>query len=386
MGCHLSTPDVANHCDPALDRKWRQEANVPKPAEQSGRTTGRTYQNRSWHGQNCELLSPATSPATASPPNRRRNPSPRYDEEAMRHEAERLTLDDALDDLFSQKYLLRFAQAESASENIAMLIGLRTLLHMVPCADVKRLTESARELIHNHIIDGASLKVTITPSLQQQLSAWLKASTIDDALPPPMGALSEAYQDAYHQVRFGIFPRFRRSTACREYASLHLRRLLVSSVFLDVFLDAFAGEGSMVREQVRLSQALDFYLSALKYQETYVQLVEPGSSPKPSESSKAMAGVICSKYKDTWLGLGLDSHAHELIQRQLPEASLHLFDPVLKLALNALEPVYDEWLDSDTGVNFCLEVIGLTPEWRSKPQTLPVPGSAKEDWCSNDDW
>ena len=31
MGCHLSTPDVANHCDPALDRKWRQEANVPKP-------------------------------------------------------------------------------------------------------------------------------------------------------------------------------------------------------------------------------------------------------------------------------------------------------------------------------------------------------------------
>ena len=383
MGCHLSTPDVANHCDPALDRKWRQEANVPKPAEQSGRTTGRTYQNRSWHGQNCELLSPATSPATASPPNRRRNPSPRYDEEAMRHEAERLTLDDALDDLFSQKYLLRFAQAESASENIAMLIGLRTLLHMVPCADVKRLT---RELIHNHVMDGASLKVTITPSLQQQLSAWLKASTSDDALPPPMGALSEAYQDTYHQVRFGIFPRFRRSTACREYASLHLRRLLVSSVFLDVFLDAFAGEGSMVREQVRLSQALDFYLSALKYQETYVQLVEPGSSPKPSESSKAMAGVICSKYKDTWLGLGLDSHAHELIQRQLPEASLHLFDPVLKLALNALEPVYDEWLDSDTGVNFCHEVIGLTPEWRSKPQTLPVPGSAKEDWCSNDDW
>ena len=164
---------------------------------------------------------------------------------------------------------------------------------------------------------------------------------------------------SYHQVRIGIFPRFRRSTACREYASLHLRRLLVSSVFLDVFLDAFAGEGSTVREQVRLSQALDFYLSALKYQETYAQLVEPGSPPKPSESSKAMAGVICSKYKDTWLGLGLDSHARELIQRQLPEASLHLFDPVLKLALNALEPVYDEWLDSDTGVNFCLEVVGL---------------------------
>jgi hypothetical protein len=384
MGCHLSTPDVANHCEPALDRKWRQEANVPKPAEQSwhGHLARKGHLLSSW-----ELLSPvtspATSPATDSPPNRRRNPSPRYDEEAKRHEAERLTLDDALDDLFSQKYLLRFAQAESASENIAMLIGLRTLLHMVPCADVKRLT---RELIHNHVMDGASLKVTITPSLQQQLSAWLKASTSDDALPPPMGALSEAYQDVYHQVRFGIFPRFRRSTACREYASLHLRRLLVSSVFLDVFLDAFAGEGSTVREQVRLSQALDFYLSALKYQETYAQLVEPGCPPKPSESSKAMAGVICSKYKDTWLGLGLDSHAHELIQRQLPEASPHLFDPVLKLALNALEPVYDEWLDSDTGVNFCLEVVGLTPEWRSKPQTLPVPGSAKEDWCSNDDW
>ena len=383
MGCHLSTPDVANHCEPLLDTKWRQEANVPKPAEQS------------WHGQSnmkghdlssCELLSPATSLATASPPNRRRNPSPRYDEEAMRHEAERLTLDDALDDLFAQKYLLRFAQAELASENIALLIGLRTLLHTVPCADVKRLTESARVLIQNHIMDGASLRVAVTPSLQQQLTAWLKASTTDDeALLPPMDALSEAYQDAYHQVRFGIFPRFRRSTACREYAALHLRRLLVSSVFLDVFLDAFAGEGSVVRQQVRLSQALDFYLSAIKYQETYVQLVEPGNPPRPSESTQAKARAICSKYKDTWLGLGLDCQAQELIQRLLPEASLHLFDPVLKVALNALEPVYDEWLDTDTGVNFCHEVVGLTPEWRSKPQTQ-IMGSTKEDWCSNDDW
>ena len=83
------------------------------------------------------------------------DPAPRdalqRDSEAVASEAERLTLEDLLNDHFARDYLLRFAQAEFSEENIAFLLALQTLLETLPREDVAQLAEHSDSICREHV-------------------------------------------------------------------------------------------------------------------------------------------------------------------------------------------------------------------------------------------
>lgn len=80
--------------------------------------------------------------------------------------------------------------------------------------------------------------------------------------------------------------------------------------------------------------------------------------------------------------IGLPAQQQDMIRRRLNEAPPTLFRPVLTMALNALLPAYDDWLDSSQGGGFVKEHIGITRLEFAKPKA-PEPADADDyaaDW------
>lgn len=117
-----------------------------------------------------------------------------------------------------------------------------------------------------------------------------------------MDAWDEAYKVVFRQVKFDIFPRFRRSRAAAEWATLQLRRCLRSPAFCE----AFCGEGSSTAFSPLQRQALDFYRAVLDYQSSYVAL----ASGWPSDSSAQSAKRVYCAYEGAWAELGLPPDVH----------------------------------------------------------------------------
>jgi len=277
----------------------------------------------------------------------------RFNEEDAALEAERMTLDDVLRDTFAQGYLLRFAHAEFSSENITFLLKLRAMLENTPRSETGQLLTRSHELIKQHVAPGAILEVQTTPSLQQHLCRWLKESMADHTLLPPMDEWDKAYKLATRQVKFDILPRFRRSRACLEYVTLHLRRCALSPLFREAFAGGTSESAVLVPIQ---RNALNFYLAAMDFEAKYVGL----ASGWPSEATVQSAKRIFYAYSKCWGDLHLDADVHTHIQRQLPEAPATLFVPVLYHALNCLEATYESWLDTAAAARFCKEHIGIS--------------------------
>ena len=58
--------------------------------------------------------------------------------------------------------------------------------------------------------------------------------------------------------------------------------------------------------------------------------------------------------------IGVSNEEIDIIRRQLQEAPPGLFRPTLVPVLNSLFGVYSDWIESDSGKQFCNTVVGMT--------------------------
>ena len=67
----------------------------------------------------------------------------------VRHEADKLQLEDALEDNFAADYLLKYAESEFSSENVAFILELRKL-QSLPIPD-KAATALSQQICKTHV-------------------------------------------------------------------------------------------------------------------------------------------------------------------------------------------------------------------------------------------
>ena len=293
----------------------------------------------------------------------------RFDADAARQEAERLTLEEALLDDFTTSYLLRFAETEFSTENVSFLIAIQGLQRLDQ--DDPRFKALATQIGTAHLQVGAALEVNLPPELAVPLSQWSQRSANGEAVAPPMGQMAEAYRSVFKTVKFDSFLRFRQSSACIELATLHLRRCLLATRFRD----AFAGEASSAQLSPVQRRALAFYERCLDFVATYESL----ASGWPADSTVEAAKSIFREFQSDLDAFLVPTPMQRSLERQLVEAPVNIFLPLQTLALNVLCPAYMEWLDTPEGDRFCKEAIGISRIPRAK-QTSPY--EASEDYTS----
>lgn len=269
-----------------------------------------------------------------------------------------LDLDQLLQDSFQVDYLLRYTVSEYSSENVVFLRGMRKLY----CESAIDSTCSARlveELIATHFEEGCDSPLNIAGSLKQQITAWHKSRSRGEACELPFRALDECRIACRKMVLYDIFPRFKLSPLCVEMLELHLQRHLPSTDFRNQFLL------SLTEPQ---RDAVNNWLELVGYAAQCATCAATAPAMNSMQMGQLLYHKISASLHRYWRVGSLEHQALLLVENGLDHASPQLFQPLLSLLLEFLQPAYFEYLASPAGRKY-LRDRGLTRTLPSAPTT-----------------
>lgn len=113
-----------------------------------------------------------------------------------------------------------------------------------------------------------------------------------------------------------------------------------------------------------------------------MQHYESLASGWPAERSVQRALQVFMENQQHWGAFGVPSEAHAAIRKQLQEAPVDLFFPTLTPTLNVLQSVYESWLQSQQGVEFIRDAIGVSRQLHGKAKAPAASLDSTDDYLS----
>mmetsp|Transcript_33484 Transcript_33484/g.99648 ORF Transcript_33484/g.99648 Transcript_33484/m.99648 type:complete len:318 (+) Transcript_33484:73-1026(+) len=278
-----------------------------------------------------------------------------------------LTLEDLLADHWRLSYLKSFTEAELSNENVAFMVRVREFEAAVTAGDAQARA-LGDTIFDSHIKAGAPEEMAVTARLREQLKQALKQwkeGTSSTAEVSVSGLLASTYQTVYRNVSFDVLPRFLASEHAIEMAKLHPSKAMLYEPSREVFERSIDEDGD---------DWLALWLAAHEYFERYMSL----ASGWPTEETSQRAARLVKLHRKTMAKLCGEAELKG-IQRQVGEAPLELFDTARLSALNAIQPSWALFLDTEDGGEY-VKSAGIT-ERVTKEQHPPafVAQSRKSD-------